>query len=191
MSKFDAIVANLKSLLEQNPDYRLYIAGHSLGGALANLTAFQLASFPEIPSPITVITFGALLIGDFEFRRAFQTYEVENRIHCVGVMNKDDIIPLLPCRGGLASYCHIGTKLLISDTNATISRDPEARCFVGALIKDMPGQLMNSMHMCNIICCKKKFWDNHSVIAYSDNLVAVESDLTKLTVDEVCTLGKE
>lgn len=141
-SKFDAIVGHLKALLTENPDYSIYIAGHSLGGSLANLTAFQLAGVPEIPSP-TVITFGALLIGDVRFRRAFQAYEAKKRTRCIGVINDGDIIPLIPPQGYLTPYCHIGTKLLISETKARLSRDPEARCLFGAYVKNIRYQVIS------------------------------------------------
>ncbi len=100
--------------------------------------AFQLAGVPEIPSPITVITFGALLIGDVRFQRAFQKYEDEKRIRCIGVMNDGDVIPLLPPQGYINAYCHIGTKVLLSDKKATITRDPQARCLLGAYILNAP-----------------------------------------------------
>lgn len=191
-SKFDTIVGHLKILLEKHPDYGIYVAGHSLGGSLANLTAFQLADVTEIPSPITVITYGALLIGDVRFRRSFQAFEDKKRIRCVGVMNAGDVIPLLPPQGYITPYCHIGTKLLISgESGATITRDPEARCLLGAYIINIPSHILHWWRLLDIVCCKKNFGDNHSVIAYSDNLAseAVESDLKKLTVDKVCTSG--
>jgi len=191
-SKFDAIVGHLKALLAQNPGYGIYIAGHSLGGSLANLTAFQLAGEPEIPSPITVITFGALLIGDVRFRRAFQAYETEKRIRCVGVVNDGDVIPLLPPQGYLTPYCHIGTKLRISETKKpAISRDPESSCLVSAHVKNIPSHLLHWWRLLSTVCCRKDFGDNHSVIAYSNSLKCMESDLKKLTVDEICTPGSD
>lgn len=188
-SKFKVIVGHLKSLLDQYPDFGIYIAGHSLGGSLAILMAFQLASVSEIPSPITCVTFGALLVGDVRFRRAFQTYEAEGRIRCIGVMNKGDIIPLLPPQGYLTPYCHIGTKLLISDKTATITRDPEARCLVGAYIKNAPSHILHWWRLFHIMCCVKNFAANHSVLAYSRSLTSdgVESITKDLTVAEVCT----
>lgn len=184
----------MKSLLKKHPDYGIYIAGHSLGGSLANLAAFQLADVPEIPSPITVISFGALLIGDVRFRRAFQAYEDAKRIRCVGVINDGDVIPLLPPQGYLTPYCHIGTKLLISGTSgATITRDPEARCLLGARIMNGPSHILHWWRLLNIVCCRKKFGKNHSVIAYSDNLTCkvVESDLENMMLDEVCPPGSD
>lgn len=188
-SKFDTIVGHLKALLAEYPDFGIFITGHSLGGSLANLMAFQLASVSEIPSPITVITFGALLVGDVRFRKAFQLYEEKGRIRCVGVMNNGDIIPLLPPQGYLTAYCMIGTKLLISDKKALLSQDPESRCLLGAYIKNIPSHLLHWWRLLHIVCCVKDFGDNHSVLAYSDNLTSegVESTLKKLSLDEVTT----
>lgn len=185
------IVNHLKSLSDKYPGYGIYITGHSLGGSLANLTAFQLAGVAQIPSPITVITYGALLIGDVRFRRAFQTYEDEKKIRCVGVMNDGDVIPLLPPQGYMTPYCHIGTKILMSETKATVTRDPEARCLLGAYILNAPSHILHWCRLMGIVCCRKNFGKNHSVLAYSDNLEAMESELKKLTLDEVCTPGSE
>lgn len=191
-SKFDEIVQHLKDLLAKHPDYRIYIAGHSLGGALANLLTFQLAGVPGIPSPITCIAFGALLIGDVRFRRAFQTYEGEKRIRCVNVMNDGDVIPLLPPQGYLTSYVNIGTKLWISTSKrAKLSRDPESRCLFGAYVKNGPSHALHWLRLWDVICCTKHFSDNHTVLAYSESLASkmTEDELKKLTVNEVCTPG--
>jgi hypothetical protein len=190
-SKFDKIVTHLKNLLIQYPNYGIYISGHSLGGSLANLMAFQLAGVPEIPSPITVITFGALLIGDVRFQRAFQKYEDEKRIRCIGVMNDGDVIPLLPPQGYINAYCHIGTKVLLSDKKATITRDPQARCLLGAYILNAPSHVLHWCRLLGVVCCRKNFGENHSVLAYSHNLTCkgVERVLKELTVDDVCTPG--
>lgn len=50
------------------PNTELLTAGHSLGGALAVLSAFELS--PQIPVRM-VQTFGAPRVGAFEFRRAY------------------------------------------------------------------------------------------------------------------------
>merc|ERR1739836_149388 len=78
-SKYDDIVNHLVSIFGENreemSDYRLYVTGHSLGGALSTLFSFHLAtavavakqkfndgavinnSITVIPTPITCVTF--------------------------------------------------------------------------------------------------------------------------------------
>lgn len=57
-TKFESIMNHLLSLFEQYPDFRLYITGHSLGGALATLSTVEVAassSNHSIPMPVTCI----------------------------------------------------------------------------------------------------------------------------------------
>ena len=52
LSKFDVIRDHVTTLLIKYPQYRVYTTGHSLGGALSVLLAFQLCSIKSIPKPI-------------------------------------------------------------------------------------------------------------------------------------------
>jgi predicted lipase len=67
-------MTELRSVLQQYPGFRLYCTGHSLGGALAILLAFELAasSDPSIPKPVTCISIASPKVGNLPFRRAFQ-----------------------------------------------------------------------------------------------------------------------
>jgi len=73
--KFQVIMDQLIQLKAENPDYRIYITGHSLGAALATLFAF-FASTPEYsgvlsPFPVTCISIASPLVGDDDWRNAF------------------------------------------------------------------------------------------------------------------------
>lgn len=64
VTKFGNIEDNLRSLLEENKDYTLYCSGHSLGGALSQLLAYQLAGYGSLKKfryacPVTAITFAS------------------------------------------------------------------------------------------------------------------------------------
>jgi alpha-beta hydrolase superfamily lysophospholipase len=74
-SKFDQIMENLHELLlEKYPDYKIYVTGHSLGGALSTLLAFRLAALEDdhINKPITCLTIASPRVGNLDLRRAFQ-----------------------------------------------------------------------------------------------------------------------
>lgn len=78
----------------------IWITGHSLGGALATLTAKRLAKFME---PVHCITFGQPRVGDPDF---FQNYAVKHH----RFVNELDVIPKLPPRGVFTRYWHVGNE---------------------------------------------------------------------------------
>ena len=90
----------LDRLVEQNPGFKVYVTGHSLGGALATLFSFQLASnrkkYPGIPSPITCISFASPKIGDESFCKAFQYLEERGEIRHLRVANENEPVTMVP-----------------------------------------------------------------------------------------------
>lgn len=58
--------------LLDNPQRKLYLTGHSLGGAAATLTAARLADLGVSPQQLEVITFGAPAVGNEAFARAYE-----------------------------------------------------------------------------------------------------------------------
>lgn len=67
------IVTEVQGLVQANPDARLYITGHSKGGAMAILSAalIHFTSDSPVPSPTAVYTFAAPHAGDTDFAAAF------------------------------------------------------------------------------------------------------------------------
>jgi hypothetical protein len=84
--KYDEILEDVKSLLKKNPTYKLYVTGHSLGAALANLMAFYLVCDPEIPKPVTCINFASPRLGDANFLAATQWLEERNWLRMLRVV---------------------------------------------------------------------------------------------------------
>jgi hypothetical protein len=62
----------LPSMLLANKNSRLYITGHSLGGAAATLMGARLISMGISPEQIEVITFGAPAVGNAAFAAKFE-----------------------------------------------------------------------------------------------------------------------
>ena len=54
------------------PQCRLYLTGHSLGGAAATLSAARLADLGVAPQQLVVITFGAPAVGNEAFARSYE-----------------------------------------------------------------------------------------------------------------------
>lgn len=206
-SKFEKIHEQLGALFRQYPSYRLYVTGHSLGGALATIATFMLATLPEvagdelttvpeIPGCITLITFGAPLVGDLHFRRAFQAVEQMDKIRCLRVVNQSDLVPLVPRREGRVLvnlfrcrsmvYRHVGNELrLYRNLTYVISRPPEARVYLGSFVKDIPQQIIHVTLLADTIFCRRYIFRRHSVKAYSENLTAVEKPLKKVYLNDL------
>ncbi|GFR44840.1 hypothetical protein Agub_g6182, partial [Astrephomene gubernaculifera] len=86
------------------PVWRVLVTGHSLGGALATLAAYELA---ERRTParsrqsISLYTFGAPRVGNRAFAAEFDGLVPD----AWRVTNSNDIIPSVP---RLMGYCHVG-----------------------------------------------------------------------------------
>ncbi|XP_058100447.1 phospholipase A1-Igamma1, chloroplastic-like [Magnolia sinica] len=103
------------------------ITGHSLGGALALLNAYEVASsLPDLP--ISVISFGAPRVGNNAFRDKLNQMQVK----ILRVVIKQDVVPMMPgiifnehleifeeITGTLDwVYTHVGTELKL-DTRSS------------------------------------------------------------------------
>ncbi len=101
----DAVYPAVRSMLSSYPrDWRIWVTGHSLGGAMASLVSHRLASegFPIR----AVYTFGSPRAGDRKFRDAY-------RLPNYRFVNDNDLVPHLPLRW---CYSHVGElKLLTPD----------------------------------------------------------------------------
>ncbi|KAG6474769.1 phospholipase A(1) DAD1, chloroplastic-like [Zingiber officinale] len=82
------------------PPVSLTITGHSLGAALAVLTAYDVTTAleDEGPSTTTVVSFGGPRVGNASFRRGLE----EAGTKVLRIVNTDDIIPKVPPAGFVA-----------------------------------------------------------------------------------------
>lgn len=94
-------------MLEANPGYKLYVTGHSLGGALASVVAFYFACDDSIPKPVTCISFAAPRVGDYGFREAVNALEQSKRLRMLRIVNNNDTIAMLP----MVNFHHAGFQI--------------------------------------------------------------------------------
>lgn len=80
----------MKDLLE-NPERKIYLVGHSLGGAVVTVGAAGLINMGIDPSRIEVVTFGAPAVGNAAFRREYEAKMNLTRV----VMHGDPIARVL------------------------------------------------------------------------------------------------
>jgi triacylglycerol lipase len=98
----------------RRPEQRLILTGHSLGGALAVLTAARFASAQRAPELDAIFTFGQPRAGDHDFVRRFDRDFKDRTFRYV---NRYDLITRLPPR--LLGYDHAG-RLRYLDENGVL-----------------------------------------------------------------------
>jgi len=113
--KYEVIINQVVEVLNNNPGFKLYVTGHSLGGALSNLFAFMASSRHDIPKPVTCVSVASPYVGDRRYRAAFRLSERKGNLRHLRVANKKDIVTLLPFISiKLSPYKHTGVELKLN-----------------------------------------------------------------------------
>jgi len=94
--RYEEVLNTILWVCEKYPDFKLFISGHSLGGALALLLAFHSSADRRMPKPVTCISVGSLAVGDESFQSAFGEAERRGWVRHLRVTNEDDPVPKLP-----------------------------------------------------------------------------------------------
>jgi len=98
-SKYVEIMEHVSQLMAQNPDrrnYKLYVTGHSLGGALATLFGLYAAASSTIPLPVTVVSVASPRVGNLAFARTFAEMESQGKLRHLRIANHKDPVTLGP-----------------------------------------------------------------------------------------------
>ncbi len=98
---------------------KIFVAGHSQGGALATLTAAVMRSHGIRMAGL--ITFGAMRAGNTEFAEYVNGAARVAEFGDMRFRNNNDIVPLVPPFS--AGYCHAGEELYIWP-GSMITRNP-------------------------------------------------------------------
>ena len=97
--RYQEILKHLQTCMEENPGYKIYVTGHSAGGALAKLFAFYLSTSRQalhIPKPVTCICIGSLVMGDSGYAQAVSVVEQLGWLRHLSIKNEGDIICYTP-----------------------------------------------------------------------------------------------
>jgi predicted lipase len=112
--KYHEVLDDIKPLLKADPTYKLYVTGHSLGGALAGLISFFLACDPEIVTPVTCLSFASPRFGDSNYLEAVQVLEKEHRLRFCRIVNANDLIAVVP----MWNYSHAGFQVRLYENGS-------------------------------------------------------------------------
>ena len=93
--------------VNMHPDKDIHVVGHSLGGALATLASFDIAS--TLNREVNTVTFGAPRVGTNDFRSAFEKLPIN--LYRVVVAND----PIARVPGMLIPYEHVGQLIQIDE----------------------------------------------------------------------------
>lgn len=96
------------------PGTRLFVCGHSLGGALALLTASRFSAEPGLPVVRGVFTYGAPRVGDKEFVESYRASEIGERTY-MWVASADPVTRVAPFS---FEYRHAVSRQLTLDHGA-------------------------------------------------------------------------
>ncbi|KAJ9074043.1 hypothetical protein DSO57_1010132 [Entomophthora muscae] len=103
----------LIELLQLNPTYSLVVVGHSLGGAIAVLSAVYMAEV--VPwERISVYTYGQPRIGNEQFVRWLNSQPME----MTRVVNDNDSVPHLP--PNFAGFFHAHTEMFVRGNDVRV-----------------------------------------------------------------------
>ena len=99
---YSCVKPSVHDLVAKNPDYDVVVTGHSLGGALASLTASALIHQGVVSSSkVSLYTFGMPRVGDKDYAIEFDRL-VDNSWR---VVRYKDIVPHLPTCSPLGFGC--------------------------------------------------------------------------------------
>lgn len=124
--------------VSRHPDKDIYVTGHSLGGALAVLNAFDIVAHTR--RQVTVFTFGQPRIGGEKFRKAYEELVPDS----YRVVVDGDPIPRTP--GVLIDYEHVGKLLQVNQEGGQLPPD-DIRSSALFQLFDFPKHVLRSYYI--------------------------------------------
>jgi len=114
MSVSSSIRKDVELLLKEKPHAKLYITGHSLGGALATVCAVHLgASADSIGQPVSAVyTFGSPRVGNEKFAAFFHTATLASW----RITHSHDAVVHAPGEGSWWGYHHVANEVFYDES---------------------------------------------------------------------------
>ncbi|KAK9813880.1 hypothetical protein WJX73_003222 [Symbiochloris irregularis] len=130
------LVRLLEEIMDMKDDepWHIYCTGHSMGGSLATLAAYELSAidYKTAPKPkITVYTFGSPRVGNIPFAEDYDQQVPDTW----RVANQNDIVTRIP---SLLGYRHVGTEVrLTQEGTVRVSKISDDQVREGATMSDV------------------------------------------------------
>jgi triacylglycerol lipase len=123
-----------ESLVHLKQRMKLFIAGHSLGGALATLSVPDIAISTPFKTP-TLYTFGSPRVGDKEFGTAYNQQFARRTFR---IVNTSDIVPSIPLPVPLAGifggyFTHVDTPVDFTVQKDDLEENHSMETYLSAL----------------------------------------------------------
>jgi hypothetical protein len=119
-TKYDQLKADLKYVLAKHPDHKIYVTGHSMGGSLSTVASFYLSCDPDIPKPVSNVSFAAPKAGDETFLKAVQHQEKAAQLRIIRSVNENDTVAAFP--SAIFGYRHVGVEVRTYKENCIIGK---------------------------------------------------------------------
>ena len=100
----------------------IYIAGHSLGGALATIAAMHIVKKDSFRTPINLYTFASPRVGDNAFADKFNQFVAANKIKAFRFANSEDIVTKVPFSVWFKSGIDLANNPLLELTRSAFNR---------------------------------------------------------------------
>eukprot|EP00977_Amphora_coffeiformis_P018564 scaffold6577_cov175-Amphora_coffeaeformis.AAC.7 len=176
------VLGKLKEVYQQYPEHDLYLTGHSLGSAIAQLFAFELAEYLHSESsprndelshlrkgPLNIISFAAPQVGNEYFAKAFRIMEKKRWLRLVRFSNEGDLVPIVGA--GWTRPTGVAVFLRASPTEpcqSSVAYETKSRNFLSQF----------GGHW-NVV-------ENHNMFAYMDRFLRPGNEaLRNMTVEEL------
>jgi len=190
-SKGEEIMGTLQGDFFSKPeykDYKLFVTGHSLGGAISTLFSFRAAAFNELNRPVVNVSFASPFVGNDLFRAKFIDLERKKQVQHLRVSNYQDVVTLIPSLTfplpeGVKPYKHVGMNIRLYSNDLG---SPNYRRFYpkeGSLINGM----RNTLHGSIMLGLSTDPIGHHLTPEYTKRLNShgTKKELSKLSLDDL------
>ena len=135
---YQQLAGQVRQVAEQlNPKLPCYVAGHSLGGALATLAAADLATnYADLTRQLSLYTYASPRVGN----EAFATSMRDAVPNSYRVINFADVVPMVPPMTlSKERYTHIGQEWMFLDYagEGDVSESHAVPAYAGAILRQL------------------------------------------------------